>query len=296
VPAGGSQKLELSLRPPAGASIGNRSGNVVLTSGALTVHIRWWGYVERPRLANAHSRPLPVGRWLKGDTREGAKLVQHYRWPSGPAGSGLPRIYPGREQLWSFTIPAGVRNAGVVAEGAVVPQILLARDENRLAGEPALPSNGNPYLETYGRFERVSGLLVPGPGRYFVVVETRPGHKPGPYRLRLWVNDRTPPAITAITKHVVPGTEGVLRFHVADTGSGVSVPDVVVRVDGTQHDVAVSPSGEARVRVSGLRVGRHRLEITASDLQETKNSENASALALPNTRTVHAAFTVGATG
>ena len=61
-----------------------------------------------------------------------------------------------------------------------MPQILLARDENRLAGEPALPSNGNPYLETYGQFERVSGLLVPGPGRYFVIVETRPGHTPGP--------------------------------------------------------------------------------------------------------------------
>ena len=81
--------------------------------------------------------------------------MQHYRWPSGPGGSGLPRVYPGREQLWSFTVPAGARNAGVVAEGAVVPQILLARDENRLAGEPALPSNGNPYLETYGQFERV---------------------------------------------------------------------------------------------------------------------------------------------
>ena len=48
--------------------------------------------------------------------------------------------------------------------------------------------------------------------------------------------------------------------------------------------------------MSGLRPGRHRLVITASDLQETKNSENASALALPNTRTVHVAFTVGGTG
>ena len=76
-------------------------------------------------------------------------------------------------------MPRGARNAGIEAEGSVVPQILLARDENRLAGEPALPENGNPYLETYGRFERVSGLLVPGPGRYFVVVETRPGPQAG---------------------------------------------------------------------------------------------------------------------
>jgi subtilisin family serine protease len=43
IPASGSQKLELTLSPPGGSSVGNRSGNVVLTSGAHTVHIRWWG-------------------------------------------------------------------------------------------------------------------------------------------------------------------------------------------------------------------------------------------------------------
>jgi hypothetical protein len=222
-------------------------------------------------------------------------MVEHYRWPAGPAGSGLPRIYPGREQLWSFIVPHGARNAGIVAEGPVVPQILLARDENRLAGEPALPENGNPYLETYGRFEPVSGLLVPGAGRYFVIVETKPGHKPGPYRLRLWVNDRTPPSITRVP-HVVGSSAGVLTFHVADGGSGVSAADVIVRVDGTQEEVSVSSAGEVRVHIGSLSSGRHRLEISASDLQETKNSENASALALPNTRTLHAAFTVSATG
>jgi hypothetical protein len=295
IPAGGGAKLALALTPPPRSSVGNRSGNVVLTSGAHTVHIRWWGYVERPKLAKVHSRSLPVGVWHGGDTRDGAASVDHYRWPSGPAGSGLPRSYPGKEQLWSFTVPAGARNAGVEAEGAVVPQILLARDENRLAGEPALPSVGNPYLETYGRFEPVSGLLVPAAGRYFVVVETRPGHKPGPYKLRLWINDRTPPMISAVTTHIASGADA-LRFHVADPGSGVSPSDVVVSVDGTQEGVTVSPDGDVSVKASGLRSGRHRLVITASDLQETKNSENASALALPNTRTLHVAFTVGATG
>jgi hypothetical protein len=176
-----------------------------------------------------------------------------------------------------------------------VPQILLARDENRLAGEPALPENNNPYLETYGRFERVSGLLVPGPGRYFVVVETRPGHKPGPYRLRLWINDHTPPSITQVPRAVARSAEE-LTFHVADKGSGVSEPDVTVRVDGTQEEAAVSPAGQVRAHIGRLSAGRHRIDITASDTQETKNSENASALALPNTRTVHTAFTVGATG
>ena len=112
-------------------------------------------------------------------------------------------------------------------------------------------------------------------------------------RLRLWVNDRTPPAITAVTRNV---TGGMLRFRVTDGGSGVSIPDVIVRIDGTQEDVSVSADGHASVRVSGLDAGRHRVDISASDLQETKNSENASALALPNTRTVHVAFTVSGTG
>ena len=220
--------------------------------------------------------------------------MQHYRWPSGPGGSGLPRVYPGREQLWSFTVPAGARNAGVVADGAVVPQILLARDENRLAGEPALPSNGNPYLETYGRFERVSGLLVPGPGRYFVIVETRPGHTPGPYRLRLWVNDRTPPAISAVTRNVTDGDPALpgdrhrqRRQHPGRRRA---------RSTGPRRTSPSPRMADASVRVTGLDAGTHRLEISASDLQETKNSENASALALPNTRTVHMAFTVDGTG
>jgi hypothetical protein len=83
---------------------------------------------------------------------------------------------------------------------------------------------------------------------------------------------------------------------VSDSGSGVSAPDIVVRVDGTQEDAQVSSTGQVRVRIGRLSSGRHRLDISASDLQETKNSENASALALPNTRTVHTAFTVATTG
>ena len=85
LPEGGKQTLTVTLAPPAGSSVGNRSGNIVLTSGTHTVHIRWWGYVERPHLAKVHARHLPAARWIKGDTREGTKLVKLYRWPAGPA-------------------------------------------------------------------------------------------------------------------------------------------------------------------------------------------------------------------
>ena len=35
-----------------------------------------------------------------------------------------------------------------------------------------------------------------------IIVETKPGHRPGPSRLRLWINDRTPPRISQVPRSV----------------------------------------------------------------------------------------------
>jgi hypothetical protein len=65
-----------------------------------------------------------------------------------------------------------------------------------------------------------------------------------------------------------------------------------VTIDG--HDVT-------RVHVVGSEVtaelghqtpGRHRVQITVADFQELKNSENADARPLPNTRVAHFGVTV----
>jgi hypothetical protein len=45
------------------------------------------------------------------------------------------------------------------------------------------------------------------------------------------------------------------------------------------------------VSLGALGRGRHTLVFTASDMQETKNNENAAAT-LPNTRRLRAMFTV----
>ena len=45
------------------------------------------------------------------------------------------------------------------------------------------------------------------------------------------------------------------------------------------------------MRLPRLARGRHRLVFTASDVQESKNNENAGAT-LPNTRRFSATFTV----
>lgn len=50
---------------------------------------------------------------------------------------------------------------------------------------------------------------------------------------------------------------------------------------------------EIRVPTSSLRAGRHRLRLSVSDFQETRNNENVLRI-LPNTRTVSVTVTVRA--
>jgi subtilisin family serine protease len=291
VPAGGSVGLALRLHVASSAAQGNQQGFVILRRGTDSVHLDWWGYVEKPLLASEHVTAIRPG-WTSGDTRRGVSRVSRYRWPATPTGDGLPLRYPGREQVFSFRVPPGAANAGVRVEGNAVPQILLADDENRLAGETALPMSSNPYLARYGAAEPVSALLLPSPGHYYVSVETKPGTRPGPYRLRLWIDDRTPPTVSGVPARVPP--RGDLRFTIADSGSGVSWSDVQIQVDGTSRTFHYDPStGRVDVALPGVANGKHTLRVFAPDIQETKNSENASALGLPNSRVVVRSLRVG---
>jgi minor extracellular serine protease Vpr len=291
VPAGGSATLALALVERAGARIGNRQGYVRLTRGTQVLHVRWWGYVERPRLGASPVRAARLGI-VSGDTRHGTRLAARYRFPARPSQLGLPSSYPGREQVLAFHVPKGARNAGVrVVSGAVVPQILLARDENRLAGQTALNIVENPYLDRYGDRVPVSGLLLPEAGRYYVSVETRPGSKPGAYRLRTWVNDATPPTVV-IPSRVLFGTKPELQLVVRDAQSGFDPESLSVTVDGTQARRMRVSGSNVTVELGAIARGRHRVRISVADYQELKNSENADQRPLPNTRVVTAGITV----
>ena len=291
VPAGGSAELELTLAPPAKAKRGDRQGYVSLVRGAERLRVRWWGHVERPGLAGVTPLALHPG-WTSGDTRRGQRRASAYRWPDDPSGLGLTRRYTGREQLFTFTVPRGAANAGVRVEGGRgVPQILWRRSENALAGITALPLTLNPYQERYLEPQPVSALLLPALRRYWVSVETPSGSKPGRYRIRLWIDDTTPPAIDRIS--VVQGPQPELRFRARDAGSGVSPDDLLVEVDGEGIALTFNPrTGIARASLDGVGTGRHPVRITAADYQETKNSENAAAVGLPNTRVVKTTITV----
>jgi hypothetical protein len=291
VPAAGSVALELRLQEPAGAKRGNHQGFVTLVRGTQSLRIRWWGYVERPRLLASPVHPVRIGT-VSGDTRRGTLLASRYAFPSRPGQLGLPARYPGREQVLSFHVPKGARNAGVrVIRGAVSPQVLLARNENRLAGQTALDLVENPYLDRYHDRVPVSGMLLPEPGRYYISVETRPGSRPGAYRLRTWVDDTTPPTVR-IRSHVLYGTAPQLQVVVRDAQSGFDPSSLSVTVDGHQPGHVSASGSNVSVDLGRLSPGRHHVRISAADYQEVKNSENADQQPLPNTRVVRATITV----
>ena len=228
-PPGGAQTLELSLSPPRAQlerqPLGQRRADLRDAHRAHPlVGLRRAPAPGQAALAAARGRALGQGRHARGHASSSSTTAG----PPSPAGSGLPRLYPGREQLWSFTVPPGARNAGVVAEGGVVPQILLARDENRLAGEPALPSNGNPYLETYGRFERSAACSC----RRRAATSSSSRRGPATGRARTGCASGSTiarrPRSARSRRSTVP-LRGELRFHVSDRGSGVSAPDLVVQ-------------------------------------------------------------------
>ena len=106
-PAGGSQKLELSLRPPPRTSVGNRSGSIVLTSGTRRVHIRWWGYVERPRLAkqtSRRSRRVAGSRATRARARSSCSTTAG---PRVPAAAGSRACIPGASSCGRSPFPPG---------------------------------------------------------------------------------------------------------------------------------------------------------------------------------------------
>ncbi|MEO9174073.1 MAG: S8 family serine peptidase, partial [Gaiellales bacterium] len=291
VPVVGSVPLTLSRAEQAGARVGNRQGYVILRQGDRSVRIRWWGYVQRPRLQTSPVRAVSLGV-VSGNTKLGTRLVSHYAFPDRPSQLGLPGSYPGREQVLSFRVPANALNAGVrVLSGAVDPQILLARNENRLAGETALNLVENPYLARYGNRVPVSGMLLPAAGRYYISVETQPGSRPGPYRLQIWANDTTPPRVRVVS-HTLYGNKPTLQLVVTDSQSGVDPQSLAVTVDGHPADHVSIVGTDVTARLGKLSRGRHHVRITVADYQELKNSENAAASPLPNTRVVQTSVSV----
>jgi subtilisin family serine protease len=284
--------LSVQASVAAGAKEADVTGFVILQRGTDTRHIPFWLRSERPRLEKPTALLRKAGTYA-GNTRLGQSRVSSYRYPDNPSGSGVTNNLPGPEQVFRVVLPRPVANFGVVVTGqargvSVTPRIVFPGDENHLAGIPALPLNEDPYEDTYGQPEPVAAVIAPASRTYDVVFDTRGRSQAGPFTFRLWMNDTAPPTAKLLTP-VVAGS-GRLLLSVRDPGSGIDPFSPVARIDGSKHPVSYS-SGRVAVDLNGLGAGRHTLELSVSDYQETKNMETFGGV-LPNTRVVHASFRV----
>jgi hypothetical protein len=283
--------LAVQATAAAGAAEADVTGFVVLQQGTESRRIPFWLRSERPRLEKPSAVLRKAGVY-KGNTRTGGSRVSSYRYPESPGGAVVPNNLPGPEQVFRVVLSKRVRNFGVVVTGeaggvSVTPRIVFPGDENRLVGVPALPLNVDPYQDQYGEAEPVVAVLAPASRVYDVVFDTRGRTDAGPFTFRLWIDDAAPPSAKLLTPTV--GRSGRLLVSVQDKGSGVNPDTLAARIDGSKYSVDYV-AGNVGIALSGLAAGKHTLELTVSDYQETKNFETFGGI-LPNTRVYRLPFT-----
>ena len=292
-PVPGALFLRAAVSP--GAPAGDGSGFVVLTRDGQTRRIPYWLRVSAAQLGREPRQLLRKPGVYRGDTRKGRALVSSYRYPASPGALGVTTRLLGPEQVFRFVLRRPVANAGAVilshARGThISPRLVLDGNEDRLAGFTALPIRINPYQPGFYGIEPVVGVFRPAPGRYDLVFDTPSRARAGRFSFRFWVDDTAPPTARLSTRVVSRGQR--LRLVVSDRGSGVDASSMLAQVDGRYRPILYTPtSGLVQVGLGRLAAGRHRLIFTASDYQETKNTEDAHAT-LPNTRRLATTFVV----
>jgi hypothetical protein len=280
--------LVLNATVAAGAVPAAQMGFVKLTRGGEVCRIAYWLRVGARRLAGDPHTTLRRPGIHTGNTAGRPARVDRYRYPE--AGATLR----GPEQVFRVTLSRPVANFGVVvlsnARGVrVEPRVTVAGDEDRLLGVAALPTDGNPYRSSFGELRPVSGALLPRPGRYDVVFDTRSRAQAGRFTFRFWVDDTRPPIVRPLARSILRGAP--LRLSASDgAGSGVDPRSLVVRVDGKRRSATLR-GGIVSVGTRGLAAGNHVLVLSVADFQETRNNENVGRI-LPNTRTLRVAFRV----
>ena len=254
----------LTVTARAGATEGDVTGFVVLTRGSDVRRIPFWLDIAVPKLSREHAIALARPGVVRGTTVGAPSLVSSYRYPAGGS------TYSGPERVYRINVKGTPANFGVVVlRGHVTPLVTEAGNENRLTGYAGLPVDINPYRRTYGAARLVAGSVLPAPGAYDLVLETTPKAKPGPFTIRWWLNDTTPPRL-----RLLPMQGDDVSITATDSGSGVDPSSVTAFVDG-RAAAATWSAGTFRIH---LTPGRHKLVVSISDFQETKNMEDV----LPN--------------
>ena len=282
--------LDLTATTTPAAADGDLSGFVRLTRGTDVRRIPFWLHVSRPALGGETATPIGTPGLHAGSTSGKPALVSRYRYPEVPSDGAISASLQGPEQAFRVTLKKPATNFGVVitrrAAGVQVePRVVVAGDENRLTGYPAIPINLNPYLVQFGDPVLAAGAVRVLAGAYDVVFDSPTAAGAGSFTFRYWVNDTTPPKLTLLQPRVSRGTP--LAFRATDAGSGVDPATAKATVDG--RDVSTSfQNGVIRIRTSSLKRGAHRLRVQVSDYQESRNMENVPRV-MPNTRVLERA-------
>src|SRR5581483_7399416 len=156
--------------------------------GSELRRIPFWVEVSRPALASERHILLRRPGTYTGTTAGGATKVVRYRYPLADG------AWPGPEVVYRIRITRRVANFGVaVTSGKAVPHVVYAGDENHLTGYAGLPRALNPYTAGFGDARPIAGAILPLPGLYDIVFDTRSVTAAGPFTFRYWVNDTTTP-------------------------------------------------------------------------------------------------------
>ncbi len=203
----------------------------------------------------------------------------------------------GAEHVYAVHVNGHAANVGaaVVASGLgalVEPWFLGSLNEDDVQGYPGTPLNVNSLTFEYEFDNGATGVAFPPEGRYFVAVDSRADpftdeSLQGPYLLRFWRNDVTPPKLHFLTGRVSAGRP-LLAAIVTDRGSGVDPLSLVIGYKNVLLLAALYDPSTGLVvwALDGapkIGVGRTRMAAIASDYQESKNVDQAGENILPNT-------------
>jgi subtilisin family serine protease len=261
----------------AGSTPGDVTGFIVLTRGADMRRIPFWFTVSAPRLGSEKHITLTHAGTYHGTTKGGPTRISVYRYPT--AGDAT---YAGPERAYRVRVGSAANFGVVVLSGQAAPHVTFAGAEDHLVGYTGLPLDINPYRKSYGVRVKAAGAVLPEPGTYDIVFDTRSSAAAGPFTFHYWVNDVKPPKLRILAR-----SRGVIRVSATDAGSGVDPQSIAASLDGRP----------AKVRWNGTtiqitaRKGRHLLKLSVADYQETKNMEDVPPI-LPNTTTLRAVVRV----
>ena len=289
--------LQVTATVAKGAAEQDVTGFVLLTRGEDVRRVPYWLRTIRPLLGREPHGVLRRTGTYTASTAAKASLVSVYRYPEIRPGIGIPTVLKGPEKVFRVDLAERVENIGVavLSEGKTVdvePRIVVAGDENRLTGYPALPLNLNPYVTGYYRPEPTAGAIRPAKGSYDIVFDTTGRARAGKFTFRFWINDTTPPRVRLLAQTLEAKRR--IQLLVTDAESGVDPRSFVVLIDGKtpgQPPAYDSKTGVVTIDRPGLAQGRHDLVFEASDFQETKNMENVPPI-LPNTAHLETTVTV----